>query len=128
LVKVLTKVLSHGNICSKEPIIRMYDHSVQGTNDMQAYSGQLLDGPNDAVVLRPFLNKKYGMLISHGLNPVLNRVDPYYGSLWAIAEAISNYISAGGDLGKRHLVNNYIWPFPDERIFVEFGKVVDAQC
>jgi phosphoribosylformylglycinamidine synthase len=125
-LNVLAKVLSHGNICSKEPIIRMYDHSVQGTNDLQAYSGQLLDGPNDAVVLRPFLNKKYGMLISHGLNPILNRVDSYYGSLWAIAEAISNYVSAGGDFRQASLINNYIWPFPDEQSLWTLDKSVDA--
>jgi phosphoribosylformylglycinamidine synthase len=125
-LNVLAKILSHGNICSKEPIIRMYDHSVQGTNDMQAYSGQLLDGPNDAVVLRPFLDKKYGMLISHGLNPVLNRIDSYYGSLWAIAEAISNYISAGGDFRQASLINNYIWPFPDEESLWSLNKSVDA--
>jgi phosphoribosylformylglycinamidine synthase II len=125
-IKVLGKVLSHGNICSKEPIIRMYDHSVQGTNDMQSYSGELLDGPNDAVVLRPFLNKKYGMLISHGLNPVLNRVDPYYGSLWAIAEAVSNYVASGGDFRQASLINNYIWPFPDEESLWTLERSVNA--
>jgi len=123
---VLAKVLSHGNICSKEPIIRMYDHSVQGTNDLQPYSGELLDGPNDAVVLRPFLDKSYGMVISHGLNPILNRIDPYYGSLWAIAEAISNYVAVGGDYRQASLINNYIWPFPDENSLWTLDKSVDA--
>ncbi len=125
-LQVLSKVLSHGNICSKEPVIRMYDHSVQATNDLQPYSGELLDGPNDAVVLRPFLNKKYGMLIAHGLNPILNRLDPYYGSLWAIAEAASNYIAAGGDIRQASLINNYIWPFPDEESLWSLDRSVDA--
>ena len=125
-IDTLKKVLENGNICSKEPIIRMYDHSVQGTNDLQPYSGQLLDGPNDAVVLRPFLNKKCGMLISHGLNPVLNKIDPYYGSLWAAQEAVANYVATGGNYKDASLINNYIWPFPDEESLWSLDKSVDA--
>lgn len=120
------KILGNGNICSKEPIVRLYDHSVQGTNDLQAYSGEKLDGPNDAVVLRPFLDKKYGMLISHGLNPVLNKIDPYYGSLWAAEEAIANYVAVGGRYQDASLINNYIWPFPDEESLWSLDRSVDA--
>lgn len=125
-IGVFKKVLAHGNICSKEPIVRMYDHSVQGTNDLQPYSGEQLDGPNDAVVIRPLLNKKYGMVISHGLNPVLNKIDPYYGSIWAGVEALSNYVSVGGDISEVSLVNNYIWPFPDEESMWSLDRSVDA--
>lgn len=120
------KILGNGNICSKEPIVRLYDHSVQGTNDLQSYSGEKLDGPNDSVVLRPFLNKKYGMLISHGLNPVLNKIDPYYGSLWAAEEAVANYVANGGNYKDASLINNYIWPFPDEESLWSLNKSVEA--
>ena len=125
---ILKKVLSHGNICSKEPIVRLYDHSVQGTNDMQAYSGIKLDGPNDAVVLRPFLDKPYGMIVSHGLNPVLNTIDPYLGSIWAGVEALANYVSVGGDYRQASLINNYIWPVPDEETLWSLDRSVDAVC
>ena len=122
----LKKVLENGNICSKEPIVRLYDHSVQGTNDLQSYSGEKLDGPNDAVVLRPFLDKKYGMLISHGLNPVLNKIDAYYGSLWAAQEAVANYVAVGGNYKDASLINNYIWPFPDEESLWSLDRSVEA--
>lgn len=120
------KVLSHGNINSKEPIVRLYDHSVQGTNDLQSYGGENLDGPNDSPVLRPFLEKKYGMIISHGLNPILNRIDPYYGSIWAGIEALSNYAAVGGNIEDVSLINNYIWPFPDEESLFSLDRSVDA--
>lgn len=120
------KVLSHGNINSKEPIVRLYDHSVQGTNDLQSYGGENLDGPNDSPVLRPFLEKKYGMIISHGLNPILNRIDPYYGSIWAGIEALSNYVAVGGNIEDASLINNYIWPFPDEESLFSLDRSVDA--
>lgn len=127
-LKILKQVLSHPNIASKEPIVRMYDHSVQGTNILQPYSGVKKDGPNDAVVLRPILNKEYGMVISHGLNPVLNNIDPYWGSIWAGAEAISNYVAVGGDYKNASLINNYIWPFPDEESLWSLDRSVDAVC
>ena len=125
-INAFKKILENGNICSKEPIVRLYDHSVQGTNDLQSYSGEKLDGPNDAVVLRPFLDKKYGMLISHGLNPVLNKIDAYYGSLWAAEEAVANYVAAGGKYQDASLINNYIWPFPDEESLWSLDQSVTA--
>ncbi len=126
--QIFKKILSHGNINSKEPIVRLYDHSVQGTNDLQPYSGENLDGPNDSVILRPFLNKKYGMVLAHGLNPILNKIDPYHGSLWAGVEALSNYVAVGGDIENASLINNYIWPFPDEESLWSLDRSVDAVC
>ena len=123
---LLHKIVSHGNVCSKEPIVRMYDHSVQGTNDLQPFSGTTMDGPNDSVALRPFLDKPYGVLIAHGLNPVLNKIDPYWGSIWAGVEALSNYTAVGGDYKNASLINNYIWPFPDEESLWSLDKSVDA--
>ncbi|MBI4097529.1 MAG: phosphoribosylformylglycinamidine synthase subunit PurL [Candidatus Levybacteria bacterium] len=125
-IEALKKVLAHGNVNSKEPIVRLYDHSVQGTNDLQPYSGEKLDGPNDAVVLRPFLDKRYGMVVSHGLNPILNRIDPYWGSIWAGVEALSNYVAVGGDITQASLINNYIWPFPDEESLWSLDRSVDG--
>lgn len=125
-ITILKNVLSHGNINSKEPIIRMYDHSVQATNDLQPYSGVNNDAPNDSPVLRPFLDKPYGMIISHGLNPILNNIDPYKGSIWASVEAMANYVAVGGDYKNASLINNYIWPFPDEESLWSLDKSVEA--
>lgn len=125
-ITIIEKVLSHGNICSKEPIVRRYDHTVQGTNAMQPYSGKLLDGPNDAAIIRPILSKPYGMIVSHGLNPILNTFDPYWGSIWAAAEGLANYVAVGGDYKTASLINNYVWPFPDEDSLWSLDKSVNA--
>ena len=125
-IKVLHNVLSHGNVCSKEPIIRQYDHTVQGTNVVPPYAGRSLQGPMDAAVIRPILNKPYAMIIAHGLNPVLNKYDPYWGSIWACVEALSNYVSVGGNYQEAGLINNYIWPFPDEESLWTLDRSVDA--
>ncbi len=125
-IETFKKILSYENICSKESIVRLYDHSVQGTNVLQPFNGEELDGPNDAVVLRPLLDKAYGMVISHGLNPLLNSIDPYWGSIWAGTEAIANYVAVGGNYKNACLINNYIWPFPDEESLWSLDKAVDA--
>jgi len=120
------KVLSHGNVCSKEPIVRQYDHGVQGGNAVSPFGGIDQNGPNDALVIRPLLNQKFGMVQSHGMNPVLNRINPYEGTKWAIAEAAANYVAVGGNINEAAGVGNYVWPFPDEESMGSLDKAVDA--
>lgn len=127
-MRVYQAVLAHGNVCSKEPIVRMYDHSVQGTSALPPFSGAQHDGPNDAAVIRPLLDQPYGLIVAHGLNPVLNRLDPYAGSLWAAVEALANYVAVGGDFREAALIDNFIWPFPDEESLWDLDRAVDACC
>jgi len=126
LEKVWQKVMAHGNVCSKEPIVRMYDHNVQGSTALHPFTGKEFDGPNDGAIIRPLYNKPYGLVISHGLNPVLNTIDPYWGSIWAITEAVSNYVAIGGNTKDAALIDNFIWPFPDEESLADLDRSVDA--
>jgi phosphoribosylformylglycinamidine synthase II len=130
LLESLKAVLGHLNVCSKEPIVRRYDHGVQGTNALPPYGGVHHDAPNDAVVLQPLLGKPYGVIAAHGLNPILNRIDPYHGSIWAAVEALANFVAAGGNpqQGKAWLIDNFIWPFPDEESLGSLHMAVDACC
>ncbi len=125
-VNRLKAVLSHGNVCSKEPIVRQYDHGVQGGNVVAPFGGFDQSGPNDALVIRPLLGRPYGIVQSHGMNPILNRIDPYEGTVWAIAEAAANYVAVGGDINEATAVGNYIWPFPDEEAMGSLDLSVDA--
>lgn len=120
------QTMAHGNVCSKEPIVRLYDHTVQGRAALQPFGGIDLDAPNDGAIVKPFFDKPYGLVTSHGLNPMLNQIDPYWGSIWAITEAVSNYVAIGGDLKYAALIDNFIWPFPDEASLADLDKSVDA--
>ena len=122
----LKAVLSHGNVCSKEEIFRSYDHGVQGGNIVPPYGGHYQSTPNDALVIRPILDKEWGIVQSHGMNPVLNNYDPYKGTVWAIADATSKFVSAGGNLEEAAAVGNYVWPFPDKRAMGSLDMSVDA--
>lgn len=126
LKNIWQKIMAHGNVCSKEPIVRMYDHNVQGTAALHPFSGQNFDGPNDGAIIRPILSKPYGLVVTHGLNPQLNKIDPYWGSIWAITEAVANFVSVGGNLKDAALVDNFIWPFPDKESLADLDKSVDA--
>ncbi|WP_027719433.1 phosphoribosylformylglycinamidine synthase subunit PurL [Desulfovirgula thermocuniculi] len=124
--EVYCRVMGHLNVCSKEPIVRMYDHGVQGSCCLPPYGGTGGDGPNDAVVLTPLLGSPAAVVIAHGLNPILNRIDPYYGGLWAIAEAVSNAVAAGANPAELALIDNFIWPFPDEEALGALDRAMDA--
>ncbi|MBO8127960.1 MAG: phosphoribosylformylglycinamidine synthase subunit PurL [Peptococcaceae bacterium] len=121
-----TRVLAHLNVCSKEPVVRQYDHGVQGTNAILPYGGVEEDAPNDAIVITPLLDKPYGLVISHGMNPVLNRIDPYWGGLWAATEAVANAVAVGANPRETALIDNFIWPVPDCHTLGALDLAVDA--
>lgn len=129
----ICRVLGHWNVCSKEPIVRLYDHGVQGATALPPFSGLGGHGPNDAIILAPLETLPTdpngpipGIVVAHGLNPVLNRLDPFWGSVWAAVEAISNFVAVGGDITLAGLIDNFIWPFPDEESLGHLNAAVDA--
>ncbi len=123
---MLIKILSDLSVASKEPILRMYDHNVQGTNALHPFSGINYDGPNDGAIVKKDLSQESGIATAHGLNPIMNKIDPYWGSIWSVTEAVSNYVAFGGDLKKAALIDNFIWPFPDQESMADLDKSVDA--
>lgn len=112
-ITTIEDILSHGNVCSKEKVARRYDAGVQGMVALSEFTGINLDVPNEVVVIAPLKDKNYGVVFSHALNPILNRLDPYWGAVWAGVAAISKYVSVGGDPQTAVLVNNYVEPTPD---------------
>lgn len=127
-IKLLKKLLSSGDINSKESILRLYDHNVQGTSALPPFTGIDMDGPNDSSIVKPLLDKPYGLVVSHGLNPSFTNTDPYWGSIWASTEGISNYVAVGGDYSNASLINNYIWPVPNEEWLGKLDECVSAVC
>ena len=123
---ILIKILSDTNVASKEPILRMYDHNVQGTNALHPFGGVNYDGPNDGAIVKTDLAYESGLATAHGLNPIMNKINPYWGSVWSITEAVANYVAFGGDLKKAALIDNFIWPFPDVESMADLDKSVDA--
>jgi len=105
----LLAVLSSYNVCSKEWVIRQYDHEVQGGSVVKPLTGLSNDGPSDAAVIRPKLDSHRGLAISCGMNPCYGDIDPYWMALSSIDEAIRNIICVGGRLDRICLLDNFCW-------------------
>ncbi len=69
----LLAILGSLNVCSKEWIIRQYDHEVQGGSVIKPLVGVVNDGPSDAAVLRPVLTSRRGIVDCLRHEPLLWR-------------------------------------------------------
>ncbi|MCM8792287.1 MAG: phosphoribosylformylglycinamidine synthase subunit PurL, partial [Candidatus Omnitrophica bacterium] len=114
LTEYLLKLLSHYDICSKEWIIRQYDHEVQGGSVLKPLVGVYNDGPSDASIIRPFLNSKRGIVVSCGINFRYGLIDPYWMAASCIDEALRQIIAVGGSLKRVALLDNFCWGNPDK--------------
>ncbi|MFA4888801.1 MAG: phosphoribosylformylglycinamidine synthase subunit PurL [Candidatus Omnitrophota bacterium] len=110
----LLKLLSHYDICSKEWVIRQYDHEVQGGSVLKPLVGIVNDGPSDAAVVRPVLDSKKGLVISNGINFRFGMIDPYWMAATCIDEALRQIISVGGSIKQTALLDNFCWGNPDK--------------
>ncbi|MDP8265147.1 MAG: phosphoribosylformylglycinamidine synthase subunit PurL [Candidatus Aceula lacicola] len=114
LTKNLEKVLSHYNVCSKENVVRRYDHEVQGGSVVKPFVGINCDGPSDASVVQPKFDSKKGIAISNGINVRFGMLDPYWMAASCIDEAIRQIIVVGGRLDNIAILDNFCWGNPDK--------------
>src|SRR5205823_720676 len=105
----LLQILSSYNICSKEWIIRQYDHEVQGGSVLKPLVGRRNDGPGDAAVIAPVLGSTLGLAIGCGINPHYGDLDPYWMAAAAVDEAVRNVVAVGADPGRVALLDNFCW-------------------
>ncbi|RQD73823.1 phosphoribosylformylglycinamidine synthase subunit PurS [Desulfonatronospira sp. MSAO_Bac3] len=109
---LLLDMLSRLNICSREYIIRQYDHEVQGGSVIKPLVGINRDGPGDAAVIRPVLSSEKGLVISNGICPKYSDLDTYWMMANAIDEAVRNNVATGGDMRHMAGVDNFCWCDP----------------
>jgi phosphoribosylformylglycinamidine synthase subunit PurSL len=114
LAEDLKKILASWNVCSKEWVIRQYDHEVQGTSVLKPLVGVANDGPGDAAVIRPLADSNKGLIVSNGINPKYGDIDPYWMAASAIDEALRQVIAVGGTLDKVALLDNFCWGNPEK--------------
>jgi phosphoribosylformylglycinamidine synthase len=93
--KVLLDILSHENMASREPIFEQYDKQVQGRVHTET-------GQADSGVMAPFNSEKYpeeirnvGIALSTDHNPRYGLIDPYWGGVNAVVEAMRNVAAVG---------------------------------
>ena len=109
---LLHRMLGRLNICSKEYVIRQYDHEVQGKSIIKPLVGIKRDGPSDAAVVRPDFGTEEGLVLSHGICPKYSDLDTYWMMAAAIDEAVRGAVAVGGDLRFMAGTDNFCWCDP----------------
>jgi phosphoribosylformylglycinamidine synthase len=127
LTDSLLHMLGRLNICSKEWVIRQYDHEVQGRSVIKPLVGVHNDGPGDAAVLRPLLDSMEGVIVANGICPRYSDIDTYHMAACAIDEAIRNVIAVGGSLEHIAGLDNFCWPDPVQSATTPDGTYKLAQ-
>lgn len=112
LPDILLSLLAHPNIASKEAVIRIYDHEVQGGTSVKPLTG-VGNGPSDACVIKPMGTKgNRGIVLSNGFNPEYGKYAPYRMALCAVDEAIRNAVAVGADPDRLAILDNFCWGDP----------------
>ena len=122
LGKALVQMLSRLNICSKEAVVRQYDHEVQGGSVIKPMVGAANDGPSDAGIVRPLLDSLEGVVVAHGICPRYSDIDTYHMTACAIDEAVRNAVAVGADLDHLAGLDNFCWCDP-----VKSAKTPDGE-
>ncbi|MCA9408805.1 MAG: phosphoribosylformylglycinamidine synthase subunit PurL [Candidatus Omnitrophica bacterium] len=114
LTKTLLQALGHYNVCSKEWVIRQYDHEVQGTSVIKPLVGVHCDGPSDASVIAPKFGNVKGIAIANGINFRYGLIDPYWMAISNIDEALRQIVAVGGSIERIAILDNFCWGNPDK--------------
>ncbi len=122
LLPPLISLLSSYNICSKEYVIRQYDHEVGGGSCVKPLTGAENDGPSDAGVIRPILDSREGLVVSNGICPRYSDIDPYWMAACAFDEAVRNAVATGADPARIAILDNFCWPDPVQSEKTPDGK------
>ena len=93
--QTLLNILSHENMASREPVFESYDKQVQGRIHTET-------GLADSGVMAPFNSENYpeeirnvGIALSTDHNPRYGLIDPYWGGVNAVLEAVRNVAAVG---------------------------------
>nr|HNH76839.1 AIR synthase-related protein [Candidatus Obscuribacter sp.] len=104
------------------PVIRQYDHEVQGGSVIKPLMGPRQISPCDAGVLLPRPSEKKGIAVACGMAPRMSTYDPALMAKMSVDEAVRSVVSVGADPDTISLLDNFCWPDP-----VESPRNPDAQ-
>ena len=109
----LVELVGSSNICSRESVIRQYDHEVKGKTIVKPLMGRTGKAPQDAAVMRLSHDGWRGIAISNGICPKYSDLDAYEMSAGAFDEAVRQIISVGGRLPAPGEGGNNFWTVND---------------
>ncbi|MBF9141862.1 phosphoribosylformylglycinamidine synthase [Hymenobacter sp. BT439] len=111
--ETLAQLLGSLNICSRESVIRQYDHEVKGRTIVKPLMGATGQAPQDAAVVRFNFESWEGVAVSNGILPRYGDLDAYDMSAGSFDEAVRQIIAVGGKLPNLTPGDNIFWSVND---------------
>ncbi|MDB5270288.1 MAG: phosphoribosylformylglycinamidine synthase, partial [Hymenobacter sp.] len=111
--ETLTQLLGSLNICSRESVIRQYDHEVKGRTIVKPLMGATGQAPQDAAVVRFNFESWEGVAVSNGIIPRYGDLDAYHMSAGAFDEGVRQIIAVGGKLPNLTPGDGIFWSVND---------------
>ena len=119
----LKKLFGDFSIVSREPIIREYDHEVQGNTVLKPLAGASADAPQDASVIDIDGSDKL-MSLALAILPEWGKTDPYAMGTGTVDETVRQLVLAGTNPDKIALLDNFCMGNPEEP--TELGRIVEC--
>jgi phosphoribosylformylglycinamidine synthase II len=110
---VLLRLLAADDVCSRERVIRQYDHEVKGKTVIKPLMGAKGVAPQDAAVMRFDFDSYDGVAISNGILPRYGDIDAYAMSAGSFDEAVRQIVAVGGQLPDPADAGNRFWTVND---------------
>ena len=109
----LLAILGSWNVCSREWVIRQYDHEVKGKTVVKPLMGPRGQAPQDAAVMRVGFDGWQGVAISNGICPLYGDLDAYEMSAGAFDEGVRQIVAVGGRIPTPGDGANRFWSVND---------------
>lgn len=110
-------------IVSREPIIREYDHEVQGNTVLKPLAGASADAPQDASVI-DIDNSDKLMSLALAILPEWGKTDPFAMGTGTVDETVRQLVLAGTNPEKIALLDNFCMGNPE--CPTELGRIVEC--
>lgn len=110
---ILVQLMGSLNICSRDSVIRVFDHEVKGKTVIKPLMGEDGNAPQDAGVIRINHESFTGVAVSNGIIPRYGDIDAYEMSAGSFDEAVRQIIAVGGKLPDPNAGDGIFWTAND---------------
>ena len=119
----LKTILSDFAIVSREPVIREYDHEVQGNTVLKPLAGASGDAPQDGAVVRVDGSQRL-VSLACSLLPEWGKTDPHLMGRACVDECVRQLVAVGSDPDRIAILDNFCLGNPDSER--ELGALVEC--
>ncbi|MES2735163.1 MAG: phosphoribosylformylglycinamidine synthase subunit PurL [Verrucomicrobiota bacterium] len=121
--QVLKTVLGDFSIVSREPIIREYDHEVQGNTVLKPLAGASGDAPQDGSVIKVDGSNQL-VALSCALLPEWGKTDPHAMGRACVDECVRQLVAMGANPERIAILDNFCMGNPDNE--KELGALIEC--